>query len=117
MLDFILENAMFSHLAAKTLQLLQLFTERLQLRLVHAAVHGEEEQQHVVLLEALAGEDPLGDAVLHDGKGGEGGAGERGEEKVGGALAPPLLVPLQGLRLGCHRPFHPPLRLTLALRA
>ena len=100
-------NSMVVHLAAKVLQLLQLFTERLQLCHVHAAVHREEEQQHVVLLEALAGEDPLGEAVLHDGEGGEGRAGERGEEEIGGALAPPLLVPLQGLRLGRHRPLPP----------
>ena len=71
------------------------------------AVHRQEEQQHIVLLEALAVEDPLREAILHDGKGGEGRAWERREEKVGGALAPPLLVPLQGLRLSCNRPlFH-----------
>ena len=35
-----------SHLAAKTCKLVQLRAERLQLWLVHAAVHGEEEQQH-----------------------------------------------------------------------
>ena len=92
---------MLSHLAAKTLQLLQLIIERLQLCLVHAAVHRQEEQQHIVPREALAVEDPLREAVPHDGEGGEGRAGERGEEKVGGTLAPPLLMPLQGLRLGC----------------
>ena len=47
------------HLAAKTCKLVKLRAERLQLGLVHAAVHGEEEQQHVVLREALAVEDPL----------------------------------------------------------
>ena len=95
------------HLTAKTCKLVELRAERLQLSLVHAAVHGEEEQQHVVLREALPGEDPLGEAVLHHGEGGEGRAGEGREEEVGGALAPPLSVPLQGLRLGCHRPLPP----------
>ena len=89
-----------SHLAAKTCKLVKLHAECLQLSLVHVAVHWQEEQQHVVLLEALAVEDPLREAVLHHGEGGEGRAGERGEEEVGGVLARPLLVPLQGLRLG-----------------
>ena len=92
-----------SHLAAKTCKLVKLRTERLQLSLVHIAIHQQEEQQHVVLLEALAVEDPLREAVLHHGEGGEGRAGERGEEEVGGVLARPLLVPLQGLRLGERR--------------
>ena len=92
-----------SHLAAKTCKLVKLHAECLQLSLVHVAVHRQEEQQHVVLLEALAVEDPLREAVLHHGEGGEGRAGERGEEEVGGVLARPLLVPLQGLRLGERR--------------
>ena len=91
-----------SHLAAKTCKLVKLRTEHLQLSLVHTAIR-QEEQQHVVLLEALAVEDPLREAVLHHGEGGEGRAGERGEEEVGGVLARPLLVPLQGLRLGERR--------------
>ena len=76
-----------SHLAAKTCKLVKLRAERLQLSLVHVAGHRQEEQQHVVLREALAVEDPLIEAVLHDGEGGEGRAGERGEEEVEGALA------------------------------
>ena len=92
-----------SHLAAKTCKLVKLCTEHLQLSLVHTAIHRQEEQQHVLLLEALAVEDPLREAVLHHGEGGEGRAGERGEEEVGGVLARPLLVPLQGLRLGERR--------------
>ena len=67
-----------SHLAAKTCKLVKLRAERLQLSLVHVAVHRQEEQQHVVLREALAVEDPLIEAVLHDGEGKEGRAGERG---------------------------------------
>ena len=70
-----------SHLAAKTCKLVKLRAERLQLSLVHVAVHRQEEQQHVVLREALAVEDPLIEAVLHDGEGGEGRAGERGRLK------------------------------------
>ena len=92
-----------SHLAAKTCKLVKLHAECLQLSLVYVAVHRQEEQQHVVLLKALAVEDPLREAVLHHGEGGEGRAGERGEEEVGGVLARPLLVPLQGLRLGERR--------------
>ena len=92
-----------SHLAAKTCKLVKLHAECLQLSLVHVAVYRQEEQQRVVLLEALAVEDPLREAVLHHGEGGEGRAGERGEEEVGGVLARPLLVPLQGLRLGERR--------------
>ena len=103
----ILELVLVSHLAAKTCKLVKLRTERLQLSLVHIAIHWQEQQQHVVLLEALADEDPLSEAVLHHGEGGEGRAGEGREEEVGGALAPPLSVPLQGLRLGCHRPLPP----------
>ena len=76
-----------SHLAAKTRKLVKLCTERLQLSLVHIAIHWQEQQQHVVLLEALADEDPLREAVLHHGEGGEGRAGERGEEEAGGVLA------------------------------
>ena len=68
-------------LAAKTCTLVKLRAERLQLSLVHVAVHRQEEQQHVVLREALAVEDPLIEAVLHDGEGGEGRAGERGRLK------------------------------------
>ena len=68
-------------LAAKTCKLVKLRAERLQLSLVHVAVHRQEEQQHVVLREALAVEDPLIEAVLHDGEGGEGRAGERGRLK------------------------------------
>ena len=56
-----------SHLAAKTCKLVKLRTERLQLSLVHIAIHRQEEQQYVVLLEALADEDPLSEAVLHHG--------------------------------------------------
>ena len=56
-----------SHLAAKTCKLVKLRTERLQLSLVHIAIHWQKEQQHVVLLEALADEDPLSEAVLHHG--------------------------------------------------
>ena len=67
-----------SHLAAKTCKLVNFRAERFQLSLVHVAVHRQEEQQHVVLREALAVEDPLIEAVLHDGEGGEGRAGERG---------------------------------------
>ena len=100
-----LVNGSISHLAAKTCKLVKLHAERLQPGLVHVAVHRQEEQQHIVLREALA--VSLREAILHDGEGGEGRAGERGEEKVGGTLAPPLLVPLQGLRLGCHLPFPP----------
>ena len=70
-----------SHLAAKTCKLVKLRAERLQLSLVHVAVHRQEEQQHVVLREALAVEDPLIEAVLHDSEGGEGRAGERGRLK------------------------------------
>ena len=92
-----------SHLAAKTCKLVKLCTEHLQLSLVHTAIHRQEEQQHALHLEAFAVEDPLREAVLHHGEGGEGRAGERGEEEVGGVLAPLLLVPLQGLRLGERR--------------
>ena len=67
-----------SHLAAKTCKLVNFRAERFQLSLVHVAVHRQEEQQHVVLREALAVEDPLIEAVLHDGEGEEGRAGERG---------------------------------------
>ena len=70
-----------SHLAAKTCKLVKLHAECLQLSLVHVAVHRQEEQQHEVLLEALAVEDPLREDVLHDGEGGEGRAGERGRLK------------------------------------
>ena len=70
-----------SHLAAKTCKLVNFRAERFQLSLVHVAVHRQEEQQHVVLREALAVEDPLIEAVLHDGEGGEGRAGERGRLK------------------------------------
>ena len=63
-----------SHLAAKTCKLVKLHAECLQLSLVHVAVHRQEEQQHEVLLEALAVEDPLREAILHDGEGGEGAA-------------------------------------------
>ena len=83
-----------SHLAAKTWKLVQLCSERLHLGHVHAAVHWKEEQQHIVLGEAVAGEDPLRDAILHDGKGRKNGAGERGKEKIGAGLRPPILVPL-----------------------
>ena len=94
----------FSHLAAKTCQLVKLHVERLQLLLVDLALHRQEKQEHVVLGEALVVEDPHSLAVLHHGKGGEGRAGARGEEGVEMALAPPLLVPVQGLRLSCLRP-------------
>ena len=87
--------------------MVQLSTERLQFRLVHVAFHRHEEEQDVVLDEALLGDHPLGVAVFHHSSGREGRAGERGEEGVDVALAPPLLVPLKGLRLSCNRPlFH-----------
>ena len=78
----IIGSIQISHLAAKTCKLVKLHAECLQLSLVHVAVHRQEEQQHVVLLEALAVEDPLIEAILHDGEGGEGRAWERREDLV-----------------------------------
>ena len=94
----------FSYLAAKTCQLVKLHVERLQLLLVDLALHRQEKQEDVVLGEALVVVHMHRVAVLHHGKGGKGRAGARGEEGVEMALAPPLLVPVQGLRLSCLRP-------------
>ena len=74
-MDLVNGSISISHLAAKTCKLVKLHAERLQPGLVHVAVHRQEEQQHIVLREALAVEDPLGEAILHDDKGGEGTVG------------------------------------------
>ena len=58
-MDLVNGSISISHLAAKTCKLVKLHAERLQLGLVHVAVHRQEEQQHIVLREALAVEDPL----------------------------------------------------------
>ena len=73
-MDLVNGSISISHLAAKTCKLVELCAERLQLGLVHVAVHRQEEQQH--LREALAVEDAPGEAILHDDEGGEGRAGE-----------------------------------------
>ena len=71
------------HLTAKMCKMVQLSTERLQFRLVHIAFHRHEEEQDVVLDEALLGDHPLRVAVFHHGSGREGRAGKRGEEGLG----------------------------------
>ena len=74
---------------------LHLVSEGGELVGVHA-VHGHEEQNHVVGCEALPGEGTGGQAVVHQGQQGEGGAGGAGQEG-GGQLRQALESALSSL--------------------